>query len=148
MSAVVFALEKVSFSYGVGNENLFNNLSLEITAGDSVCLLGANGSGKSTLLKIFCGLAFPSSGHFRAFGQEITEDLMEDNRFSQKYHRRVVFIFQNSEAQFFNTRVWDEVAFGPQQLGLSKAEVKERVGDVLEMLNIESLAERSSVPSG
>lgn len=142
MADTVFALDRISFSYG-GIENLFHELSLEILAGDSVCLLGANGSGKSTLLKIFCGLAYPAAGHFRAFGQEITEDLMEDNRFAQKYHRRVGFIFQNSDAQLFNTRVWDEIAFGPLQLGLSQVQVKDRVEDVLTMLNIQSLAERS-----
>lgn len=142
MLTTAFALDSITFNYG-GTEHLFNNLSLEITAGDSVCLLGANGSGKSTLLKIFCGLAYPSTGHFYAFGQEITEDLLEDNRFAQSYHRRVGFIFQNSDAQLFNTRVWDEIAYGPLQLGLSKSEVKARVEDVMEMLNIQNLAERS-----
>jgi cobalt/nickel transport system ATP-binding protein len=143
LAAAVFTLDKISFSFGEGTNNLFYNLSLEIAAGDSVCLLGANGSGKSTLLKIFCGLAYPSAGHFQAFGQDITEDIMEDNRFSQKYHRRVGFIFQNSESQLFNTRAWDEIAFGPLQLGLSKAEVKNRVEDVMQMLNIQTLSERS-----
>lgn len=142
MAIEVFALDEIDFSYG-GNEYLFHKLSLEIAAGDSISLLGANGSGKSTLLKIFCGLAFPSSGHFCAFGQNITEEMLEDNRFSQKYHRRVGFIFQNSDAQLFTSRVWDEVAFGPMQLGLGKSEVKKRVDDVLEMLNIQNLAERS-----
>ncbi len=142
MAIEVFALDGINFSYG-GNEYLFHQLSLEIAAGESICLLGANGSGKSTLLKIFCGLAFPSSGHFRAFGQEITEEILEDNQFSQKYHRRVGFIFQNSDAQLFTSRVWDEVAFGPLQLGLGKDEVKKRVEDVLEMLSIQNLAERS-----
>lgn len=142
MASEVFAFDEINFSYG-GNENLFQKLSLEIAAGDSICLLGANGSGKSTLLKIFCGLAFPSSGHFRAFNQEITEEMLEDNHFSQTYHRRVGFIFQNSDAQLFTSRVWDEVAFGPLQLGIEKSEVKKRVNDVLAMLKIQHLAERS-----
>lgn len=138
----IFALDKIDFSYG-GHELLFHQLSLDIKAGESVCLLGANGSGKSTLLKIFCGLAFPSAGSFRAFGQEITEELLEDNRHAQKFHRRVGFIFQNSDAQLFTSRVWDEVAFGPVQLGLAEEEVRKRVNDILDMLNIKNLAERS-----
>lgn len=142
MSTSVFTLERIDFRYG-GAETLFHDLSLEINAGDSVCLLGANGSGKSTLLKMLCGLIFPSSGHLQAFGQEITEDLFENNAFSRKYHRRVGFIFQNSDAQLFNTRVWDEVAYGPTQLGLNQAEVKVRVEDILAMLNLQALAERS-----
>jgi len=142
LDKTVFTLNGIAFSYGIGNK-LFDNLNLKITGGESVCLLGANGSGKSTLLKIFCGLAFPCAGHFYAFGQEITEDLMEDDRVAQKYHRRVGFIFQNSEAQLFNTRVWDEIAYGPQQLGLSKQDISSRVEDVLNLLNLQSLAQRS-----
>ncbi len=142
MTTAVLALEGIDYSYGDA-EVLFHDLSLRIAAGESVCLLGANGSGKSTLLKIFCGLVYPTKGCFRAFGQEITEEVLENNRFSQQFHRRLGFIFQNSEAQLFNTRVWDEVAYGPLQLGLSKAEVKARVEDVLEMLNLQNLAERS-----
>ncbi|HNX92424.1 MAG TPA: ABC transporter ATP-binding protein [Syntrophomonas sp.] len=138
----VMALNEIDFSYG-NDELLFNNLSLTIEAGESVCLLGANGSGKSTLLKIFCGLVFPTAGTYQAFGREITEDLLEDSRFAQKFHRRIGFIFQNSDAQLFTSRVWDEIAFGPLQMGLSKAEVKTRVDDVLVMLNIQNLAERS-----
>lgn len=142
MDTPVFALEGMAFSYG-GSQRLFSNLSLEIFPGESVCLLGANGSGKSTLLKIFCALAFPTQGKFRAFGQEICENVMENNTFAQKYHRRVGFIFQNSDAQLFNTRVWDEIAFGPSQLGLSKTEVDRRVEDVMRMLQIQTLADWS-----
>jgi len=138
----VMALNEIDFSY-INDELLFSKLSLTIEAGESVCLLGANGSGKSTLLKIFCGLVFPSAGTYRAFGHEITEELLEDSRFAQKFHRRIGFIFQNSDAQLFTSRVWDEIAFGPLQLGLGKAEVKNRVDDVLNMLNIQNLAERS-----
>lgn len=142
MSTPVFTLERIAFRYP-GTENLFQDLNLEIAAGDSVCLLGANGSGKSTLLKMFCGLLFPSAGRIRAFGKEINEALLEDSSFARQYHRRIGFIFQNSDAQLFNTRVWDEVAYGPNQLGLSSAEVKARVDDILTMLNLQGLAERS-----
>lgn len=138
----VLALEEVDFGY-VQNELLFDKLNLSIEAGDSVCLLGANGSGKSTLLKMFCGLIFPSSGRYQAFGSEITEELLEDSRFAQRFHRRIGFIFQNSDAQLFTSRVQDEIAFGLLQLGLSKEEISRRVEDVLDMLNIHHLAERS-----
>lgn len=138
----VLALDNIDFSY-VGDEILFQQFSLNIEAGESVCLLGANGSGKSTLLKIFCGLVFVSAGIFKAFGQEITENLLEDSRFAQSFHRRIGFIFQNSDAQLFTSRVWDEIAFGPLQMGLSQAEVNKRVDDILQLLNIQNLAERS-----
>jgi len=138
----ILALDKIDFSY-VKDEILFREFSLNIEAGESVCLLGANGSGKSTLLKIFCGLVFPSGGTYRAFGQEITENLLEDSRFAQRFHRRIGFIFQNSDAQLFTSRVWDEIAFGPLQMGLSQAEVKNRVDDILALLHLQNLAERS-----
>lgn len=112
MAKALFHLQGVGFTYGRGIE-IFRNLNLKIDKGESVCLLGANGSGKSTLLKILCGLVFPDEGRFEAFGQEINEEVMENDRIAQEFHRRVGFIFQNSDSQLFTTRVWDEIAFGP-----------------------------------
>lgn len=142
MAKTLFHLQGVGFTYNRGIE-VFRNLNLKIDKGESVCLLGANGSGKSTLLKILCGLVFPDEGRFEAFGQEINEEVMENDRIAQAFHRRVGFIFQNSDAQLFTTRVWDEIAFGPMQLALGKDEVKQRVDDVIQMLKLEELKERS-----
>lgn len=142
MAEQIFMMDKVAFYYGVDNL-VFNNLKLSIQAGDSVCILGANGSGKSTLLKILCALVFTAGGRFEAFGQEINEARMENEHLARDYHRRVGFIFQNSDAQLFTTRVWDEIAFGPLQLGLSQSEVNQRVEDLIKMLNIDHLRERS-----
>lgn len=142
MSKPVFNLEKVGFAYPP-DQQVFSNISFSINPGESVCLLGANGSGKSTLLKILCGLIFPHNGRFQAFGQDICEEVLEDERFSRLYHRRIGFIFQSSDVQLFTTRVWDEVAFGPLQLGFSTEEVSRRVNDVLKMLGIQALADRS-----
>lgn len=142
MDNPVFILDKVQFAYGP-DQPLFHDLSLKIMTGESVCLLGANGSGKSTLLKMFCALAFADQGVFQAFGREITEQLMENESLSKKYHQRIGFIFQNSDVQLFTTRVWDEIAFGPLQLGLKHSEVNQRVEDVLGMLNIQNLRDRS-----
>lgn len=138
----LFSLEKVSFGYPSG-ELIFHSLSLNIGAEESLCLLGANGSGKSTLLKILCGLIFPGQGSFKFNQQEITEERMENDRFSKDYHRRVGFIFQNSDVQLFTTRVWDEIAYGPLQMGLSMNEVSQRVDDVISMLDIANLQERA-----
>ena len=142
MVKTLFNLQGVGFTYGRGIE-VFHNLNLEIVKGESVCLLRANGSGKSTLLKILCGLVFPDEGRFEAFDRKISEELMENDDFAQNFHRRVGFIFQNSDAQLFTTRVWDEIAFGPLQLTMSQAEVKQRVNDVIHMLNLQELQERS-----
>lgn len=142
MAEPVFAMHNVAFYYGA-DYPVFSNLNLSIHPGNSICILGANGSGKSTLLKMLCALVFPAAGRFEAFGQEINEVRMDNERFAQEYHRRVGFIFQNSDAQLFTTRVWDEIAFGPLQLGMSNQEAAQRVNDLIEMLHIEHLRERS-----
>jgi cobalt/nickel transport system ATP-binding protein len=138
----LFAMKNVSFYYHP-REPIFKDISIDIKSGEAVCLLGANGSGKSTLLKMFCGLVFPVRGHFEAFGQKINETSMEDDNFSKQYFQRVGFVFQNSDVQLFTTRVGDEIAFGPLQLGLGPAEVQQRVEDVLDMLKIRYLEDRS-----
>ena len=137
-----FRFERVAYGYG-RDEWIFQDISFMVDAGDSVVLMGANGSGKSTLLKMMCGLNFPSAGRFLAFDQEITEAVLENDRAAKEYHRRVGFVFQNSEAQLFTTSVWDEIAFGPLQMGLKHDEVKERISDVMEMFAISHLAEKS-----
>ena len=142
MDKPVFELNRVSFGYQTG-EPLFRDLSLKVRRGEKVALLGANGSGKSTLLKILCGLLFVKSGEFKAFGQSITEGVLENDEQAKAYHRRVGFVFQNPEVQLFTTRVWDEIAFGPLQLGLGMKEVETRVNDVLQMLGIDHLQDRS-----
>lgn len=142
MDGTLFCLDRVTFGYASG-EPVFRDISLQISIGERVCLLGANGSGKSTLLKMLCALIFPSGGRFEVYGQEITEERLEDDRLARDYHRRIGFIFQNSDVQLFTTRVWDEIAYGPLQMGLSPQEVRNRVEDVLDMLNIQNLKERS-----
>lgn len=137
-----FRFEEVAYRYG-RNEWVFKDINLTVKAGESIVLLGANGSGKSTLLKMMCGLNFPSIGRFLAFDQEITEALLEKDQAAKEYHRRVGFVFQNSDAQLFTTSVWDEIAFGPLQVGLKRDEVRERVNDMIEMFGLSNLADRS-----
>lgn len=142
MSKALFSLENISFTYSCGAP-LFKDLGLQIGSGESICLLGANGSGKSTLLKMLCALVFPQQGRLLAFGQDITEAFMENELNAKEYHRKVGFVFQNSDVQLFTTRVWDEIAYGPLQIGLTVSEVEQRVEDVLEMLSIQNLRDRA-----
>lgn len=137
----VFELISVGFSY-LPEEPVFQNLSFTIRQGERISLLGANGCGKSTLLKMLCGLIFPNSGEILAFGKKIDDKLMRDKTESQDFHRRIGYVFQNSEAQLFTTRVWDEIAFGPLQIGLNEEEVRQRVNDVTQLLGIEHLIDR------
>ncbi len=138
---VLYNLQDISYAYEDGRPVL-DGISLTINAGEKVVLLGANGSGKSTLQRVLDGLIFPQQGTVRFAGEELTEENLEDEDFFLAFRRRVGFVFQNSEAQLFNPSVREELAFGPLQLGLSAAEVKARVDSLLELFELEDLADR------
>lgn len=127
-------LKDVGYSYE-GNRAL-SNITLKIQRGESVSLLGPNGSGKSTLLKLINGLVFPDAGTYKFDGQEITPKALKDEKFSKVFHQRLGFVFQRSEAQLFCATVYDEVAFGPRQMGLDEAAVETRVNDCLGLLGL------------
>lgn len=133
-------LVHVDFSYD-GNAAL-NDITLTIKKGESVALMGPNGCGKSTLLKLLNGIISPVNGEYQFDGETITKKKMQDNRFSKRFHQRVGFIFQNPETQLFCSNVYDEVAFGPRQMGLDENAVKERVEDSLELLGIGGFQDR------
>ncbi len=141
-SSDVFRVDGVSYSY-LGRFPALDAVSLRVGRGEKVALLGANGCGKSTLLKLLDGLLFPDAGRFVAFGEEITEDKLEDEQLQRAFRSRVGFIFQNSDAQTFSPTVRDELAFGPLNLGKGRDEVDSRVQDTLAMLGIDDLADRA-----
>jgi cobalt/nickel transport system ATP-binding protein len=142
LPAAVFRCRDLRYSY-LDRFPALDGVSLDVHAGEKLALLGANGCGKSTLLKVLDGLVFPSSGTFSAFGEQVTEDSMEDEQFSKGFRSRVGFVFQNSDAQVFSPTVREEVAFGCLQLGMSQDETLARVDDVLAMLDITGLADRA-----
>lgn len=137
----VFELEKVTYNY-LNEPPVLKDINLKIYEGEKLVLLGANGSGKSTLQKILNGLIFPTGGIVKAFGQELTEDNLNDRQFAKEFRERTGFIFQNSDAQLFSSSVWEEIAFGPLQMDLSKEELTERVNGVIKMLGLEALQNR------
>jgi cobalt/nickel transport system ATP-binding protein len=141
----LFDLRNVSYSY-VGKIDALKDITLKINRGEQVSIIGSNGCGKSTLLAILDGLVYPTSGEFYAFDNLITEeafDAIADNEFRTYFRTKVGFVFQNSDVQLFCSTVYEEIAFGPLQLNLSTEEVRSRVEDVLEMMDIEKLRNRS-----
>lgn len=120
-----------------------DGVSFSVGRGEKVALLGANGCGKSTLLKILDGLLFPDFGTYRAFGQPVTEEDLEDERFSMAFRSRIGFIFQNSDAQVFSPTVREEIAFGPLQMGMPPERIAERMDDVMQMLDVVHLVDRA-----
>ena len=141
----VFELRNVSYTYLRQFEAL-RDVNLTICAGEQVAIMGANGSGKSTLLSILNALSYPTSGEFFAFGTPVKEeafDTLEKNEFSRFFRKKVGFLFQNPDVQLFSSTVFDEIAFGPLQLDMPQEEVRQRIEDVITMLGIETLRDRS-----
>lgn len=141
----VFDLRNVSYTY-LGKFPALKGVTLTISEGESVAIMGANGSGKSTLLSILNGLVYPTEGEFYAFGSPVTEDVfdnLENNAISSYFRKKVGFVFQNPDVQLFCSTVFDEVAFGPLQLDLSKDEVVKRTEEVMAMVGISGLKDRS-----
>jgi cobalt/nickel transport system ATP-binding protein len=136
-----FVLEDVHHHYLAGAEAL-SGISLSIECGQHIAITGANGSGKSTLLKMLDGLVFPTAGTLTAFGQPLTEDALEDPEFRREFRSRVGFVFQDSDVQLFCSNAFDELAFGPLQLGLDEDVVRGRVAEVAEQLRIDKLLDR------
>lgn len=119
------------------------DISFNIKKGEAVALIGPNGCGKSTLLKLLNGIIFPENGSYFFNGEEITKNKMEKDSFSRLFHKRIGFVFQNSDSQLFCSNVYEEIAFGPILMGMSEDEVKKRVYDCMELLDIVDLKDRA-----
>ena len=129
MTSPVFELNEVTYAYqGVV---ALDKLTFRIQAGQRVVLLGANGSGKSTLLRLLDALCFPSHGTISAFGEKLTEARLQDDAVNHQFRRRVGLVFQNPDVQLFNPTVFDEVAFGPLQLGWPRDRIRHCVEETL-----------------
>jgi len=136
-----FVLEGVRHEYRAGAPALAA-IDLTILSGQHVAIVGANGSGKSTLLRMLDGLVFPTSGALRAFGAPLTADALEDPAYRRDFRARVGFVFQEADVQLFCSDAYDELAFGPLQLGLAREEVERRVREAAQQLRIEGVLDR------
>jgi len=113
--------------------NVLQDVSLKVTPGERVGLIGPNGSGKTTFFLEICGILKPSAGDIIIFGRPV---LNGDFRFD------VGLVFQNPDDQLFCPSVWDDVAFGPHNMELSRDEVEVRVGEALSVVGGVELADR------
>ena len=140
-------IENVSFSYegdeeGVLLPPVLKNVSLDIEKGSFVALLGHNGSGKSTLAKLINLVLTPTEGKIYIDGTDITaETLTEDELYGIR--RRVGMVFQNPDNQLVATVVEEDVAFGPENLGIDPKEIRRRVDEALETVNMSEYKKHS-----
>lgn len=129
--------EKLCFSYK--NHNAFNNLSVSIEKGTFVAICGSNGSGKSTFAKMLDALLPVQSGSLfiNGFDASKPENVIE-------IRKTVGLVFQNPENQIIGDTVEEDVAFGPENMGLDSVEIERRVANALRITGLEDLRNKST----
>ena len=139
------ALENVSFTYQEGTplaSAALSDVSLTIEDGSYTALIGHTGSGKSTILQLLNGLLVPSKGSVRVFDTLITST--SKNKDIRQIRKQVGLVFQFAENQIFEETVLKDVAFGPQNFGVSEEDAEQLAREKLALVGIdESLFDRS-----
>ena len=133
MSEPFIKIENLSYLYeddSVDNSPALEGLSLEITKGEFVAVLGHNGSGKSTLAKLLNMILTPTKGKIIIDGKDITSEALSDDDVLS-LRRTVGMVFQNPDNQLVATIVEDDVAFGLENLGIPSEEIRRRVDEAL-----------------
>jgi energy-coupling factor transport system ATP-binding protein len=133
---IVVDVRGLSHVYEDGTRAL-HGVDLEIKRGEFIGVLGQNGSGKTTLVKHFNGLLKPTEGMVTAAGHDTREATIAEMAMT------VGYIFQNPDSQIFKMNVREEIAFGPQNVGLSEEEVDSRVREAAEDLEISGLLDKN-----
>ena len=128
-------IEKLSFSYPDGQPGL-KDINLVVYPGENLAVIGPNGAGKSTFLLHLNGILRGNSV-IKIFGLSVEERNLKEIR------RKVGLVFQDPEDQLFSLTVFDDVAFGPINMGYSEAEVKQRVAQALEWVGMVGYEQRS-----
>jgi len=131
----IIRLNNVTFIYPDGRRAL-DGINLTVRTGESVALIGPNGAGKSTLLLHLNGI-LPGEGRVAVNGEVITEDNVVEVR------RTVGLVFQNPDDQLFSSTVFEDVAFGPLNLGWPEERITKAVNEALEKVGLTGFAERA-----
>ncbi len=137
-------IKNLNFSYE-GDEGervpVLHDINLDINKGEFVTILGRNGSGKSTLAKIINMILTPDSGDVIIDGKNIAVELSDEELMAVR--RRVGMVFQNPDNQLVATIVEEDIAFGPENLGIPSAEIRQRVDDALDIVGMRAFARHS-----
>ncbi len=131
----MICIKELSFSYPDGTRAI-DNITLDITRGSSTGIVGANGAGKSTLVNHLNGYYLPQKG-------SITIDRLKvEKKQLDQLHQLVGLVFQNPDDQLFTARLYDDIAFGPENLGIEPEKIKALVEKALRELNLWHLRDK------
>lgn len=131
-------LAHVTLRYG--DSVALDDVTLEVCRGERVCVLGANGSGKSTLASVICGLLAPDEGGVELVGHAVCTGGVPDLAAYRDARRQLGLVFQNPDDQIVTSVVADDVAFGPENLGVPRAQIAARVARELRRVAMEKYA--------
>ena len=131
-------LDHVTLRYG--DSLALDDVTLEVCRGERVCVLGANGSGKSTLASVICGLLAPDEGDVELAGHAVCTGGVPDLAAYRDARRQLGLVFQNPDDQIVTSVVADDVAFGPENLGVPRAQIAVRVARELRRVAMEKYA--------
>ena len=134
-------LTRARLSYDGRATWALDGVSLEVRAGERLCVLGANGSGKSTLAQLLAGLEAPDEGIVELCGRVAFDGTRVDADAYRKARHHTGLVFQNPEDQIVTSVVADDVAFGPENLGVDPADMRRRVEDELARVALASYAQ-------
>ena len=131
-------LQNVAFAYEQGGREALKNISLTINEGEFLAIVGHNGSGKSTLAKHLNALLLPTSGDVLVYGMNT-----RDEKNTLAIRQKVGMVFQNPDNQLVTTVVKEDVAFGPENLGVPPEEIRQRVDRALALVGMSEYSEHA-----
>ncbi len=127
----IIEFKDVSFCYTDEETAVIKNLNLDFYNGQFTCVLGHNGSGKSTMAKLINALLVPTQGKVISYGFDTGDEANET-----EIRRNIGMVFQNPDNQIVATIVEDDVAFGPENLGIPREEIRKRVDEALNLVDM------------
>lgn len=135
-SDCVASLHHIRFSYDGGATWALDDVGIDIHDGEFVCLAGPNGSGKSTLARLIAGLAAPDSGDVSLMGHVVFNNACAHSDAYRDARKHIGAVFQNPRDQIVTTVVEDDVAFGPENLGIERDDIGRRIDSALDAVDM------------
>lgn len=128
---VKIEIENVSYQYPQSDQLTLHDVSMTLSGNERIALIGQNGAGKTTLTKQLNGILHPTSGHITIDGIDVNEQM------TAEWASKVGYVFQNPNDQLFLDAVKKELAFGPQNIGMTRGEIQCQIRDVSQLVGLQ-----------